>query len=323
MSRFIDLSGQPFSRLTVLSFIGRSRRHSLWLCQCVCGNQAQVTSNHLRTGHTQSCGCLHQDIRHKRLINLLGKRFERLTVLLYVGENIFGKVEWFCQCDCGNTTTTTGDRLRRKEARSCGCLATEAKKKAGARRKVYGLTQTKAFRAWYGMQQRCSNPWDKNYGGRGITICERWKDPANFFVDMGEPAPGLTLERLDNNGPYAPENCVWADVRTQSRNRRSNQIITAFGKTQLLVDWENETGISRHKIQQRLAGGESPENALAGLKRPYGKKLQITYRGETLLLMEWARKLQIPHQALHYRIKAGWNVEKAMTTPINPRLARH
>jgi hypothetical protein len=115
------------------------------------------------------------------------------------------------------------------------------------------------------MIQRCTNsklPKFKNYGGRGITVCERWLSFANFLADMGECPPGLTIERDDVNGNYEPGNCRWADMATQQRNRRNNVLITCNGETMTMMEWQRKTGVHRHMIKRRLDAGQSPEEIL-------------------------------------------------------------
>jgi hypothetical protein len=115
------------------------------------------------------------------------------------------------------------------------------------------------------MMDRCYNPEHihyGSYGGRGIAVCERWRDVANFIKDVGEKPPGKTHDRIDNNGNYEPENCRWASPKEQGRNRRDNTRITAFGKTKLLVEWSEETGLAAGLIVQRIKKGITPEIAL-------------------------------------------------------------
>ncbi len=114
------------------------------------------------------------------------------------------------------------------------------------------------------MRQRCSNrkrPEWVNYGGRGIQVCERWRDFNNFYADMGEPTSSQTLERIDVNGNYSPENCIWATQDVQARNRRNNVVVNYGGKTQTLVDWSVELGIPYWTLHARFRRGWSVERA--------------------------------------------------------------
>lgn len=156
-----------------------------------------------------------------------GDRFERLTVV-EVGHarDKRGGLKHLCRCDCGNTVLTVTGNLKSGNTRSCGCLRREL---AVEQNTIHGHSaggkETPTFKSWMSMRARCNDPnhnrW-RIYGGRGIKICARWRDDFGAFLeDMGERPPGTSLDRIDGNGDYEPSNCRWADVHTQTANRRT------------------------------------------------------------------------------------------------------
>lgn len=165
-----------------------------------------------------------------------------------------------CICDCGKTINVKPINLRKGVSKSCGCLrlelSTERLVQATTKHKKCG---TPEYISWAGMLSRCRNPknsYYQNYGGRGVAVCERWADFANFLEDMGEkPSASHSLDRIDADGNYDPENCRWATPQEQARNRRSNHLLTLDGKTQCVQAWADEYGIHQSRICNRLAAG--------------------------------------------------------------------
>ena len=166
-----------------------------------------------------------------------GQRFGRLTALFEAPrKNGTGRVRWLCRCDCGNEKTVSSSDLVGGRTQSCGCLQSEMAGSANAARAKHGHARAKKgggrattpeYRSWKSMLERCRNANAQNYhlyGGRGIKVCERWRCDGgflNFLSDMGERPEGASLDRINVNGDYSPDNCRWSDAKAQSNNRRN------------------------------------------------------------------------------------------------------
>lgn len=200
-----------------------------------------------------------------KLIDLTGQKFGRLTVVKRAENSPKGEARWQCVCDCGNEHTVCGSYLRNGKSRSCGCLNKEV---AAGRRTSHGGTDTRLYSIWRNIKTRCENERAKGYGrygGRGITVCPEWHDSFEAFRDWAMETgyrDDLTIDRIDNDGPYSPENCRWATVKEQANNTRRNRVITAYGEKRTLNAWSEITGIPKSTIQNRLRAGCTPEEAL-------------------------------------------------------------
>lgn len=201
--------------------------------------------------------------------DLTGKTFSRLTVLERAA-NKSRRVKWRCVCTCGNETVVAANKLANGHTQSCGCLhkerSSEANIKHGQSSYPNGGASTKEYNTWTLMKRRCEKSTTKTYelyGGRGIYVCARWQTFENFFTDMGHaPSPKHSIDRIDVNGPYSPENCRWADNKTQGRNKRNNRNLTIRGVTQCLAAWADAVAISQKILHARLTRGWPPEKAV-------------------------------------------------------------
>lgn len=205
----------------------------------------------------------------------IGKRFGRLVVLSDSTGHQHGYREVHCQCDCGNVFDTKEYIVKRGGCRSCGCLAKELSRERMTGTQI-GVThgasrngkQSAEYMIWGGMIQRCVNPkHDKyyRYGGRGITVCQEWRESFSIFIrDMGlRPSRLHTIERKDNNGPYSADNCKWATRFEQARNTPRNRRLTLNGETMVLADWAIRLGLSQPALIHRLKDGWTVEQALS------------------------------------------------------------
>lgn len=201
-------------------------------------------------------------------IDLTGKRFGRLTVICrdedIVRKNGKTRPTWRCKCDCGNVVTILGESLRRGLSSSCGCFRRDEL----SNRKTHGGTDSRMYRVWCAIKARCLNKNTvayKDYGARGITICDDWKSSYESFRDWAlcnGYQEKLSIDRIDNNQGYSPENCRWVDAKAQANNRRSNRIYEIDGETHNLTEWANLRGVNPKTLYSRMYSGMSFEEAL-------------------------------------------------------------
>lgn len=202
--------------------------------------------------------------------DLTGQQFGRLTVIRRDGSNKWRISLWLCRCTCGNEKIVVAGNLNRGDTKSCGCLQKETRKINGYRT-VHGHSQkgkvTGEYISWCNMIQRCINPkhkyW-KNYGGRGITVCDEWRCSfPNFDRDSPNWKQGLTIERKDKDGNYCPDNCRWATRKEQARNKRNSLYVPYKMKQQLLIELCEEHNIPYKLVWDRIHRyGWSIEEAL-------------------------------------------------------------
>lgn len=247
-----DLAGRRFGKLIVViraTSVGRTTR---WTCQCECGRIKIMRADGLRSSIGLSCW----NCRPKAFKDLTGKTFGMLTVIELAERSNSGEIRWKCRCQCGNFTIVQRGNLQSNIHKCCKqCRPRQT-------REHHLLRQT-----WNSMIRRCGNPKDASYyryGGRGISVCQRWIDSFdNFKEDIGpRPSERHSIDRIDNDGPYEKSNCRWATPKQQSRNGRHNRILTIDGVSRIITEWAEQSVVSYETIRRRLKSGWDPKLAI-------------------------------------------------------------
>jgi len=244
--------------------------------------------------------------------DITGKPFGDLTAISYAGTNLGSQsgAYWLFRCKCGVEKVLNGRSVRSGSIQSCGCSKLAAD----------GKSNSAEYRVWHGMKRRCYETGRRDYkyyGGRGITVCERWRSSfVNFFTDMGpKPFPEATIERVDNDGNYEKSNCKWATQEEQKQNTRNVRKLTYNGETLSIGEWAKKLGIDRSTLRLRLDKGWPLDEVFSRETSfvPRSKTRMLTCNGETLPMRAWARRLRIVHSTIAKRIdKQGWTMEQVV-----------
>lgn len=247
--------------------------------------------------------------RARKVQDLTGQRFNHLTVKEFVGTTPEEGAHWLCVCDCGGEKTTSSHRLRRNAVKSCGCKRDQKKDPSELKKYVPPIEKM----SYDGMKSRCYRPADiayDRYGGRGITVCDRWRFGESgksgyqcFFEDMGpRPSSYHTLDRKAVNGHYEPLNCKWSTKREQAENRRNNALVTINGVTKCISEWARDAGFGWHVIASRLKMGWPEERLLDPLQN---QATMVEFEGKTQSLSEWACEKGFDRSTLSDRWNRG------------------
>lgn len=276
-----EMIGKKFGRWTALSQAESKKDHrgyniTMIKCRCDCGVERDVMKYTLLNGKSQSCGCRHSEIMHNMFpdSDMIGKRFGRGVVDSFAYMKNRSKV-WNMVCDCGNKYVASTADLHRKHVLSCGCYHRDD-------RTIHGgvANKERLFGIWMGMRRRCS---DKNnigyerYGGRGIIVCKEWDNDYAVFREWALAngyKDGLTIDRINFDGNYCPDNCRWVTPTQQTRNTSYNRYEEIDGVTKSVAQWMDDYGvINRGAVYRRLRHGWSMKDAIFTPVRKGGKPI--------------------------------------------------
>lgn len=221
-----------------------------------------------------------------------------------------------CRCDCGTVRKVRFGNLRQGLSKSCGCYRRPHKGNFKHGHSGQYGTHSGTYGSWASMISRCNYPKDiayNLYGGRGIRVCDRWRnDFRKFLSDMGERPNGHSLDRLDNDGDYTPENCRWATTKEQQRNRRNNITVIYDGVEMCLAQFAEKINMDYETVRRRFKAGWSLEK----IETTPNRTKIIEFKGETMNLSDFARRIGMKQQTVSARMLRGWTPEKIAATPI-------
>lgn len=266
--------------------------------------------------------------------DLTNRKFGLLTVCQYIGEKEDKNDRivrlWKCKCDCGGEIIAKENSLLKGERRSCGCINRKQMSELGKSQRKHGARSDNAtpsdvrlYNVWNSIIERTTNPksrvWNA-YGGRGITICDEWRNSFESFKEWAEKngyKDELTIDRINNDMGYTPENCRWATYKQQNNNRRSNVNITIDEETHTLAEWSEISGINRWTITDRLKKNPniSKEELFAPPVRHNRFEQKIEIDGETKTIEEWSNISGVHKELIWIRLKNGWDVSAAIFKP--------
>lgn len=244
--RHPDLTGRKYGLLTVIERDRNKNGLRYWKCVCDCGKETSVSAHALIHNKTKSCGCARIIANQHKLINLSGKKYGKLTVVKRIG-TMWGAPYYECMCDCGNTTFVSAPNLRSGGTKSCGeCTR-------------HNLSNTRIYRIYNGMKQRCLNPNNpdyKHYGERGVKICQEWMDDfMSFYIWSMKNGykDELSIDRINVDGNYEPNNCRWATAKEQSNNTRSNRKVLYNGEEHTIAEWADILNLDYKTVSRRIS----------------------------------------------------------------------
>jgi hypothetical protein len=244
----------------------------------------------------------------------------RLIFIKEIGRNKYNQKLGLYRCLCGNEKEILITCVKNNRTKSCGCLYKETCIINGKNNVIHGMSNSPEWLAWRNMKDRCYNenyPKYKNYGGRGIIVCDHWLESfENFYADIGdkpEPKEKYSIHRINNDDNYYKENCKWATQEEQQNNKSNNTYLEYNGKKQTIAQWSEEYNINVNSLIARLEGGWIIKDAIT---KPIRKAEKFNYNDLSLTPKEWSEKLGINRNSIESRLNHGWSIEKIVTKPI-------
>lgn len=266
-NKIVVNSGDKYQHLTIIKEVEKDHLgRRKFLCKCDCGNEKEVLLMQLRNGAAVTCGCHKWNGLQTDVSEYIGKRYNKLVVVEDAGKDEHNRPMVKCICDCGNETTTLLKYLKNGDTKSCGCLKhhvfDDHNFKHGLTPRDFNDYEKRIYIIWRNMRRRCNNESDQaynHYGGRGIVVCEDWNNDYALFREWAVSngySPELTIDRIDVNGNYCPENCRWVTMKEQTYNKRNTVYIEYQGERHTFLDWSKITGIRLSILKSRYRQGE-------------------------------------------------------------------
>lgn len=316
-----DITGKRFGRLIVVRKTDQKPKDRyLWECICDCGNTVYLPANGLKSGNNVSCGCKLKE----RIINIdfTGQRIGKLLIVKK-SESSDG---WICLCDCGNEIIVKSRELKHKNTKSCGCLNNELLRERNKKMATHRMSNSRLYGIWAKMKVRCTKIENKdydNYGARGISFYKEWEsfEPFMEWAMNNGYNEKLTLDRIDVNGDYEPDNCRWITMKEQASNKRTSRYIEVDGVKRTVAEWARIIGVSRQGLRYRLEAGWSIEDIISEKNQGNPRKKKeyspsrvnmLTIKGITKPMLTWAEEIGITYCSLKSRVEKGWDDDKLL-----------
>lgn len=259
-----------------------------------------------------------------RTEDLTGQKFGMLTVIGRA-PNKSNNVRWNCICDCGNETIQSTSHLTSGHTKSCGCFRVRYARESHTIHGC-GFDDNRLYRIWKHMKERCSNPnvkCYKRYGGKGVKVCDEWLHDFKAFYDWAMAngySEDLTLDRIDYNGSYSPENCRWATYKQQANNTSRNLVYEYDGRVMTLSQWSEYTGINYMTLMGRIKRGLPLEDVFnPHIRTREDMRPRITIDGIEHTVDEWSEISGVPVKTIMGRINHRWEPKRAVFQPIRQK----